>query len=243
MNQIYLTLPSNSSEKYFPKNTLSNFTTQLHHPVELEAGEWEVGLSEIVYPHNWFNVKNDAEATVYVYHQVDDNIMMYKLNLGYYAKVPDLVKALNDLLKGYANFKWWEPSQRVFAKGETGFKVILPQTLANMLGLPRHLSSAFVITGKELADTKRGLHSMYVYCDLVEHQLVGDSLVPLLRIVAVRGKNGDVITRTYEHIQYAPCRGGKIQTVEIDIRDDTGQPVPFEAGRVVVILHLRRVRA
>jgi hypothetical protein len=31
-----------------------------------------------------------------------------------------------------------------------------------------------------------------------------------------------------------------VQTVEIDIRDDTGVKIPFERGRVVVTLHCRK---
>ena len=53
---MYLTLPSNSSAKQFPKNTLTQFSTRLPRNVQLQ-GEWEVALSEIVYPHNWHNIE------------------------------------------------------------------------------------------------------------------------------------------------------------------------------------------
>ena len=41
MTHFYLTLPSNSSEKYYPDNTLANFKTKLHNDVALwdDAGE------------------------------------------------------------------------------------------------------------------------------------------------------------------------------------------------------------
>jgi hypothetical protein len=41
-------------------------------------------------------------------------------------------------------------------------------------------------------------------------------------------------------IQYCPLLQRRLQTVEIDIRDDTGSIVPFERGRVVVTLHCRK---
>ena len=56
MSHFYLTLPSNSSEKYYPNNTLTHFITKLHNDVSLE-GEWEVGLVDIMYPRNWYNVE------------------------------------------------------------------------------------------------------------------------------------------------------------------------------------------
>ena len=49
-----------------------------------------------------------------------------------------------------------------------------------------------------------------------------------------------MITRVFDPIQYCPLLQRRIQTVEIDIRDDTGSIVPVERGRVVVALHCRK---
>ena len=40
---------------YYPNNTLTNYTTQLPSLKSL-TGSWEVGLVEIQYPHNWYNM-------------------------------------------------------------------------------------------------------------------------------------------------------------------------------------------
>ena len=39
--------------------------------------------------------------------------------------------------------------------------------------------------------------------------------------------------------QYVPVSKKEFNTVEIDIRDDTGRPVPFEFGKVITTLHFR----
>jgi hypothetical protein len=52
--------------------------------------------------------------------------------------------------------------------------------------------------------------------------MVGDAQVPLLRIVPVEGRDGEMITRVFDPIQYCPLLQRRFQTVEIDIRDDTG---------------------
>jgi len=39
----------------FPENSLSDYTTKLPMDMCLE-GQWEVGVSEILYPYSWFNV-------------------------------------------------------------------------------------------------------------------------------------------------------------------------------------------
>jgi hypothetical protein len=70
--------------------------------------------------------------------------------------------------------------------------------------------------------------------------MVGDTQVPLLRIVPVAGRDGEMITRAFDHIQNCRISQRRFQDIQIDIRDDTGKVVPFERGRVVVTLHCRK---
>ena len=53
-------------------------------------------------------------------------------------------------------------------------------------------------------------------------------------------KRREMSTRVLDLIQYCPLLQKLFQTVEIDLRDDTGSIVPFERGRVVVTLHCRK---
>lgn len=65
-SEFYVTLPSNASMDYFPQNTQSSYRTKLISPLLLK-GEWEVGLSEIFIPRNWFNVGNhNNEYTIHL---------------------------------------------------------------------------------------------------------------------------------------------------------------------------------
>ena len=54
MNQFYITLPSDSSAIFFPDNTVAHFTTKLAQRIHLN-GEYEVALTEFIYPNNWQN--------------------------------------------------------------------------------------------------------------------------------------------------------------------------------------------
>ncbi|GFX84160.1 uncharacterized protein TNCV_927711 [Trichonephila clavipes] len=65
---FYATLPSGSSVHFFPENKISHFKTQLPSPVYFN-GEWEVVLSEIIYPHSWLNVN---ETNNYFRYKVGD---------------------------------------------------------------------------------------------------------------------------------------------------------------------------
>ena len=41
--------------------------------------------------------------------------------------------------------------------------------------------------------------------------------------------------------QYVPVRTKSFESVEILLRNDAGEPVPFERGKVVVTLHFRQL--
>ena len=55
MNQFYVILPSDSSMSYFPDNTVAHYTTRLSHRI-CNDGEYEVALSELIYPMNFNHV-------------------------------------------------------------------------------------------------------------------------------------------------------------------------------------------
>ena len=61
-SEFYLVLPSNASMVTHPNNTLAQYITNLPRRISL-SGAWECGLTEIYYPHDWYNVRN-ARLTV-----------------------------------------------------------------------------------------------------------------------------------------------------------------------------------
>ena len=84
------------------------------------------------------------------------------------------------------------------------------------------------------------ISTIYLYRDLVESQIVGDVNGKLLKTVPVEGTFGDTITKTFINTQYVPIQTKSFENVEILLRTDTGKPVPFERGNVVVTLHFRQ---
>ncbi|GBM53885.1 hypothetical protein AVEN_64813-1 [Araneus ventricosus] len=70
VKEFYVTLPSDSSMNYFPSNTQSSYRTKLSAPLLLN-GEWEVALSEISIPRNWFNVGDLNNSYTALYEKED----------------------------------------------------------------------------------------------------------------------------------------------------------------------------
>ena len=51
---------------------------------------------------------------------------------------------------------------------------------------------------------------------------------------------GDAVDITFEKPYYIPVASREISEIEIDIKDDSGDPIEFMFGRVQVILHFVR---
>ena len=89
---------------------------------------------------------------------------------------------------------------------------------------------------KLLPDLRGRIHSLYVYCDILEHVPVGDTKARLLRIV-----NTDVKSIGNTHRVFNPLQKKMFNTIEIDMRTDFGTNVPFLSGKSFVVLEFRRV--
>ena len=64
---FYIILPSNK-QLIYPDNKICNFKVHLANPLKLEPSKWEVGLSEIQFPHLWHNIregKNTIEKEIH----------------------------------------------------------------------------------------------------------------------------------------------------------------------------------
>ena len=77
------------------------------------------------------------------------------------------------------------------------------------------------------------IDNLCLYSNIVQPQIVGDTSAKLLKTIPVEGKYGDVITKTFTNIQYVPIQTKSFEDMEILLRTDTGEPVPFERGKVV----------
>lgn len=68
-NNFYVTLMSNSSLNFYEENTTSSFTVHLPTKVQL-TGDWGVGVAELHFPYNFFNV-SDGENEITVEYNPD----------------------------------------------------------------------------------------------------------------------------------------------------------------------------
>lgn len=277
-NEFYLTLLSNSSMQYFPDNTTTKFTTQLHRRIRL-TGSWVVGLAEVQYPCSFLAVTNtdnliyyrttppdeSGEASSLTADQLLEDATTYFMNpsrtaytrggwyvlripAGNYENIEDIVDAINkhSLLDSLLKFDYSRITKRVALKLGVSVPVLgLSPRLALQLGYMPGTNLAVNQIPTHPANVWIGLPSqMFIYCDIVEPQLVGDVLSPLVRIVNVTSDNynygchKDVI---FSPTHYMPVMRKEFENLEIDIRTETGACMPFEFGTLSLKLHFKKL--
>ena len=106
-------------------------------------------------------------------------------------------------------------------------------------GLPGLEVISQTMTALHTVEINRGLTALYVYCNLCEPQIVGDTLAPLLRIVDSKGKDGQNIVQFYGIPHFVSLRKKYIDVIEMNISDDTGNIISFTSGKVICKLHIR----
>lgn len=254
MSDFYVTLPSNSSMQYYKYNTLADFTTRLPNNVEL-TGDWEVGLVEIQYPHNWYNVPSPKRNRTFTIRSrtagdgadsEPEGRYLFAISGGYYSNITDLLYEItyeaNKAMLSTGNkirLRYNNVTRKVEIDSDRSCTLVVPPHIRKMLGMELDSFDENYTKTTEVVDMDP-VDSLYVYCDVVEPRVVGDSRVSLLRIVPAEGLHGELVTRTYENVHYVRLQRKTFQTIEINIRDRTGNTVPFEQGTLNVTLHFRQ---
>ena len=250
-NGFYITLPSNACAATFPNNKSSDYTIQLARALDL-PGAWEVGLVEIQYPHSWDTLTTTARfelCTADMQHR-----FRYVLNPGYYADIPVLLENMNRMIRGDVEvflhyntvsrkislLHYDNGSRRISDKATENYYLQCDAQLASILGLFPDQDVKIIPFP---ADITGGFNSLYIYTDIVEHQIVGDYYVPLLHCVPVRGENNECVNIGYDKPHYIPVSKNHIDTIAIEIKNDQNKNVPFRFGKVTVKLHFRPRRA
>ena len=250
MTDFYLTLPSNSSMSQYPDNHGGHFYTKLPQSIDLSAVGYEVGLAEIQYSNTYSNVKTDEAWLIY---QVNPYKGLRRVVVpeGLYSNAKALIDNLNNLISKQQsskntkdpNIKFYynESSKRATLKlynerQQLRLNSFLAQTLGftedTMVGPAR-------FEGGSVVDIHKDSSAMYIYCDLVTHRPVGDTMVPLLRVVPTSSEEHDFVYRIFEKPHYQPISKQQFDTIEILLSTDSGKIPSFATGKTVVTLHIR----
>ena len=91
-----------------------------------------------------------------------------------------------------------------------------------------------------LALPETGNQYFSCYTDIIKSQYHGDVVVPGFRTVTVKGEHGSYVSKNFERPHCVPLNKNIFNTIGINIRDEVGDLVAFEHGKVIITLHFRR---
>ena len=115
----------------------------------------------------------------------------------------------------------------------------LSEELADILGgFTTSIEGPALIEGSKSFEFEK-FKNIYVYCNIIEYRNVGDTKVPLLRVVPIVDKTQSVVYKIFEKPHYIPLTRHCFNTVEISLNTDTGKKPSFLPGNTVVTLHIR----
>ena len=227
----------------FPDNTMAQFRTKLPREIQL-LGDWEVGLCDISFPETFAVPSHRLSVT-----DTGGFSRIYRTKKDHYKTPREFTEHINKLVGGMH----LEVSEfdRVTAIIHPTYGIRLAKPLREILGFNEHQSEQMKL---QYSDVSRRFHasikcilndiySLYVYTDIIEPGIVGDSLVRLLDIIPIVNDGHAMLTHRIEKPRYVPVQMGTISYPKIDIMTDSEKPAPFMTGvgRVIVKLHFKRV--
>ena len=80
--------------------------------------------------------------------------------------------------------------------------------------------------------------NIHVYCDIVQPQIVGDKMAPLVAVVPYQKTTSETFYAV-ENIHYIPVQTKAFQNIQVHLRSSTEESIPFEHGRAAITLHLK----
>lgn len=271
MSDFYITLLSNSSMDIYPDNRTSSFTVHIPRNLSL-VGDWDVAAAEIHYPYVFFTVQKDENK---IQLQTLDITKKYidskgvdiqgakwtelEITPGFYKDVNAIINALNETISKNVKklvkfFQFDDKTNRVFINKT--YKFVINDTmplsfkmssrLALQLGLRPNEEYPVDLQAPYPTNLNSGIPDiMFIYCDIIEPQIIGDSWSKVLRTLS-NTPDGAVThfsqacSVEFMRLQYVPVQKKHIQSIRIDIRDVTSNPFPFLYGTLSVKLHFKR---
>jgi len=252
-NSFFLTVSSSADSEFFPDNAVSHFKNKTPSSIDLND-RWEVALVEMSCPFNFHNVtKPDVYFTVFSSKKsVIKKSAKVFMSPGHYRTPEMFIQELNTRIVKFSTgsiakvirFDYDSISQRVTVRKRGPFILKFSPKLQRMLGfhssrdeIPDHARGDYVM------DITDSLHHMYVYTNIVEHRALGRQLVPLIRILSIKGVGGDMNDiHTFHNLHYFRARRQTFDTVEVNIRDGQGDFIPFNRGVSILTFHFRKLK-
>ena len=212
-----------SDWKYFTRGLVSSTTDTIDYIVQFapRSSPW----SEDIYPKETITAKDSQDLchnVAKVFHQILEKCELQTTGM-LTLKFKPGVRAI-EFKHGLHKILGFDKIKYVFAN----------DSITNTLSAEGH------------PQLNLGIQYVYIYSSLSQPINVGGEMLPLLRSVCLEGKHtglgqGQVINHIMDHPMYIPVSQSIINSVEINIRSNSGELIPFGEGTVTTLtLHFKK---
>lgn len=256
MEGFHMHLLSNASGDLYPENTTRAFKIQLPKTLNLK-GQWGMSLKQILYPATLQNVIA-GENQIEILDENNTPFLHFEVPPAHYPSIEVLIIYINRLLQDHIGenvfLSEYGPgllatagpgAKNVSSNTEKAHAVKMSLTLARQLGFNKDIFPLYERSfASHFAQTSLGFPSqMLIYCDLLASSFVGHALTPLLSTVPISIQSyGNMVCHDVQNPHYVPLNTHAFSTIEININDDAGRPLPFEYGSCTLLVHLKPLR-
>ena len=130
------------------------------------------------------------------------------VDYGYYSFMEGLIKATNTALAKDVNdsivLTYNSVTGKVTVKFKNGYQLGLVGRLSVVFGFGGKDTKVLKTTESPYVADLAAMSTIYIYCNIAQQQIVGDTNAQLLKSIPVAGTFGDIITKTFTNIQYVP---------------------------------------
>ena len=127
---------------------------------------------------------------------------------------------------------------KIKISGGSDITFLFPTALAETLGINPNYFENYIDDNRARfrysIDLNTHPNQLYIYSD------VANVTAPILRVVAFqRTKNNVHFHQEFVNLHYIPVAKSFIDQVNVSIKGDTGEDIPFVTGKTLVKLHFR----
>jgi len=250
---FYVHLPSNGSQASYPGNTLSDFKIKLPYTLDFIPSEYEVGLVEFSYNASIQALtKTLTDNVITVEKTATGDVREFVIPIKNYDNVHVLIDEINELFEssflGLLKFHYFEVKNRVrieFNKKLEHNILKISKNLSIMLGFDGETTfkgdiDDSISIATNAPNLVHGFEHIFIYTDIIQPQVVGTSMVPLLRRLSFE-RSPISVTKIFMKPFYFPLSKCTIDTIGVVICNEYGDKLKFDKGPVTLTLHFRRI--
>lgn len=127
---------------------------------------------------------------------------------------------------------------------DSELQITLENRLAIQLGFSPTDNLIDALISPQVANINFGLpQEIFVYIDIIEPQIISDYCSQVIKIVKTFDQTtefSDVVSREIFNRNYMQLCKRRFQTLSIELRDSTGELIPFRFGTSIVTVHFKK---